>query len=206
MVRFVVMAAGQATRMGQDKLMLPWRRTTVLGSVLETVIEALGFQDESSTEIYVVARRPIQDFVSENIISKFKNNGGVWSQVSNPQPLADTIRLSLQDLKGSTRAIGFLPGDQVGVTAQGLAGCLWQVQQTLSDFLVPMAGDQPGSPVFFHRKYVPELLALQGEQGGKEVLNRYPERWKKYTVEASLFQDVDTPEEYQALLETREGT
>ena len=44
MVRFVVMAAGQATRMGQDKLVLPWQDTTVLGYVLQTVLEAIELQ------------------------------------------------------------------------------------------------------------------------------------------------------------------
>ncbi|HWQ41774.1 MAG TPA: nucleotidyltransferase family protein [Desulfosporosinus sp.] len=199
MVRFVVMAAGLATRMGQDKLVMPWKDSTVLGYVLQTLIEAIEVQ-EALTEICVVARHPIESYATKESRDKFMACGGIWLRAPSPKPLAETIRVGLQDLSSEVQMIGFLPGDQVGVTAQGLASCLRQVQRILPDFLVPIAGDMTGSPVFFHRRYVPELMTLQGEQGGREVLNRYPELWSKYRVEESLFQDVDTPEQYQALL------
>ncbi len=209
MVRFVVMAAGKATRMGQDKLVLPWKDTTVLGNVLQIVLEAITLQGRHSSskdlslllaEIYVVARHPIEAYLKEDRIKMFNRYGGVWFQVPSSKPLAETIRYGLQDLSSKVQSIGFLPGDQVGITAQGLADCLDHVQQVSPDFLVPMSGDKAGSPVFFHKRYLPELLALQGEQGGREVLYRYPERWCKYPVEDMFFLDVDTPEEYKALL------
>ena len=211
MVRFVVMAAGQATRMGQDKLVLPWQDTTVLGYVLQTVLEAIALQGQLSlvvsalplvTDIYVVARHSIEYYLTEDRIRMFNSYGGVWIKISSPKPLAETIRAGLQDLNSEIQWIGFLPGDQVGITALRLADCLQQVQQNQPDFLVPMAGDKAVSPVFFHRQFVPELSELQGEQGGREVLYRYPERWLKYPVEDSFFQDVDTPEQYKALLRT----
>lgn len=198
MVRFVVMAAGLATRMGQDKLVMPWKDSTVLGHVLQTLLEAIELQG-GLIEICVVARHPIESYISEESRDKFKACGGIWLRVPSPQPLAETIRVGLQDLSSEVQMIGFLPGDQVGVTAQELAACLRQVLLILPDFLVPIAEDMTGSPVFFHRRYVPELVVLQGEQGGREVLNRYPERWSKYRVEESSFLDVDTPEQYHAL-------
>ena len=208
MVRFVVMAAGRATRMGQDKLVLPWKDTTVLGYVLQTVLEAITLQEQRSlvvsslavAEIYVVARHPIKAYLTEDRIRMFNSHGGAWIQVPSPKPLAETIRYGLQDLNSEVQCIGFLPGDQVGITAQRLADCLQQVLENPADFLVPIAGDKAVSPVFFHRQYVPELLELRGEQGGREVLYRYPDRWWRYPVEDSFFQDVDTPEQYNTLL------
>lgn len=203
MVRFVVMAAGLATRMGRDKLALPWRKTTVLGHVLQTVLEAIKLQESVSPlcqiEIHVVSRQPIETYVSGDGIREFEGYGGIWHYTPSPRPLAETINLGLQDLTSEVHSFAFLPGDQVGVTVQELSACLGEVLKCLPDFLVPIAGDKVGSPVFFHRRYVPELLALQGEQGGRNVLNRYPDRWLKFPVEESLFQDVDTPEQYQAL-------
>ncbi len=199
MVRFVVMAAGLATRMGKDKLALPWKESTVLAYVLQTVLGGIELQ-QAHAEVFVVARQPIETYLSIKDIASFKALNGVWYQVPGPQPLAETIRMGLQDLKTEVQWIGFLPGDQVGVSVPSLSACLQEVFRTDPDFLVPMAGDKSGSPVFFHRRYLPELLALRGELGGKEVLNRYPERWSKFPVEEHLFQDVDTPEEYQALL------
>jgi len=209
LVRFVVMAAGLATRMGQDKLVLPWQDTTVLGYVLQTVLEAITLHEQRSlaisalpvvTEVYVVARHMIEYYLTEERIRRFNSYGGVWTEIPSPKPLAETIHAGLQDLNSEIQWIGFLPGDQVGITALRLADCLQLVQQHQPDFLVPTIRDKAVSPVFFHRKYVPELSELQGEQGGREVLYRYPDRWLKYPVEDSFFQDVDTPEQYKALL------
>jgi len=203
MVRFVVMAAGLATRMGRDKLALPWNKTTVLGHVLQTVIEVIKLQKNVSSqcriEIHVVSRQPIETYVSEDGIKEFEEHGGIWNYAPSPRPLAETIKMGLQNLNSEVHSFGFLPGDQVGITVHELSACLDEVLRFFPDFLVPVAGDKTGSPVFFHRRYIPELLALQGEQGGKVVLNCYPDRWRKFVVEESLFFDVDTPEQYQAL-------
>ena len=221
MVRFVVMAAGQSTRMGQDKLVLPWKGTTVLGYVLQTVLEAIALHEQRSlgvvsaisssssltvaTELYVVARHPMEAYLTEDCIQRFNSARGIWIQVPSPKPLAETIRFGLQDLNSEVQSIGFLPGDQVGITAPRLADGLQLVLQKRPDFLVPTVGDKAVSPVFFHREYVQELLELRGEQGGREVLYRYPERWQKYPVEDSFFQDVDTPEQYSTLRDQYNG-
>ncbi|MBC2721566.1 nucleotidyltransferase family protein [Desulfosporosinus sp.] len=203
MVRFVVMAAGLASRMGRDKLALPWKETTVLGYVLQTVLEAIKLQEHNSPqcriEVHVVSRQPIGAYVSDEGITEFERYGGIWHDAPSSRPLAETIRIGLQNLKKEVHSLAFLPGDQVGITVQDLSGCLDVVLRSFPDFLVPIAGDKAGSPVFFHKRYLPELLELQGEQGGKVVLNRYPDRWYKYPVEESLFCDVDTPEQYEAL-------
>lgn len=199
MVRFLVMAAGQASRMGQDKLALPWKESTVLAYVLQTVIRGIELQ-QANAEVFVVARKPIETYIPAKGIDRFYALGGIWYLAPGPQPLAETIRMGLQDLKEEVQQIGFLPGDQVGISVQSLSAFLQEVIFTQPDFLVPMAGGKAGSPVFFHRRYLPELLALRGEQGGREVLYRYPERWSKFSVDESIFQDVDTPEEYQALV------
>jgi len=208
------MAAGLSTRMGQDKLVMPWKGTTVLGYVVQTVLEAIRLQEQRSlgvvssissiavaAELYVVARHSMEVYLTEDCIQMFNSYGGTWIQVPSPKPLAETIRFGLQDLNSEVKSIGFLPGDQVGITAQRLADCLQQVQQNHPEFLVPTNGDKAVSPVFFDRKYAPELLELRGEQGGRKVLYRYPHRWKKCPVEDSFSQDVDTPEQYKALLD-----
>lgn len=199
------MAAGLATRMGRDKLALPWKGGTVLGHVVGTVLQVIkmhqGQYSAGNLELYVIARQPLETYLSEAGAREFLEYGGVWKYSPSPRPLAETIGMGLLDLKDNLQSVAFIPGDQVGVSVQELAECLSEVFRYQPDFLVPMAGNTPGSPVFFHSRYVPELLALQGEQGGKVILNRYPERWLKYHVEESLFFDVDTPEQYQALID-----
>jgi molybdenum cofactor cytidylyltransferase len=211
MVRFVVMGAGKASRMGKDKLALPWGNTTVLGYVINTILEALRLLELSNTqnqpfgfehEIVVVARKS-QDiyFLASDL--DFLMHHLSWVQSLSSQPLSDTIRAGLRDLREEVNGICFIPGDQVGLQPKVLAEMTRTFLNSSPDFLVPEAEEITGSPVFFHSRYVPELMALEGEQGGRGVLARYKDRWMTYPVPKEFLRDIDTKEEYEAYRERR---
>jgi len=206
-VRLVLMAAGQATRMGSDKLALPWRDSAVLGEVLERVIQGIhllldsAYSTETHIELMVVARQPMEFYASDFLIRTFNKMGGKWQKVGSPLPLAESIRLGIHNLSDRAIGVGFLPGDQIGVKSFELVALMRHFLEAEPDLLVPFAGSIAGSPVFFHRQYLNELQNLHGEQGGKTILYRYPARWTKHLVDMSFFDDLDTPEEYKRLLD-----
>lgn len=235
MVRFVVMASGRATRMGQDKLALPWRDSSVLGYVLNVIFESITGQSQSQspsskvkseaadvasktqTEVWVVARKPMEAYhfpdpaldrqKEKSLLQLFENYGGVWLTEPEPRPLSETLRLGLADLPEWIQGICFVPGDQVGLEPQKLAEMTQCFLESQPDFLVPKVesaeGEEmnapSGSPVFFHKRYLEELRSLQGEQGGRAILNRHPGCWLTYPVPAEFMEDVDTPQDYQRL-------
>lgn len=207
------MGAGQASRMGKDKLALPWGNTTVFGHVLQTINSALKLcaaQDGAKRqEVVVIARKPMTAFYADecrcecpeasriNNAIKSQESKFSWIQVPDPLPLANTIRMGLSDLTDLAQGICFIPGDQVGLEAHVLAELTTFFLDKTPDFLVPQVDGVTGSPVFFHVRYLPELLALQGEQGGKRVLEIHRERWTTYPVREEFFLDIDTKEEYE---------
>ncbi|MFZ3102445.1 MAG: nucleotidyltransferase family protein [Desulfitobacteriaceae bacterium] len=212
MLRLVVLAAGQASRMGRDKLALPWGNSTVLGKVLETVFQTLDLvqstlePDRNRVELRVVTRKPIEAYLDGALISKFNSFGGTWLIFANPdspRSLAESLRLGLQNLSPEISGVAFLPGDQIGVTAKGLAQLMQIFQTEEPEFLLPCLGDMLGTPVFFQKKYVQELLELKNEQGGKTVLNKYPDLWRTYPVDEDFLCDLDTPEEYSELVQQK---
>lgn len=211
MVRFVVMASGQATRMGQDKLGLPWQDSTssILEYVLKVVDQALNRIEEAfqiPAEVWVIARKPMREYLkSEEWTNSVKTKSAnfvkhIWITVPALRPLSETIRLGLADLPEGMKGICFIPGDQVGLESLKLAELIRFFLENQPDFLVPWVGnDFSGSPVFFHAHYYQELCSLQGEQGGRAILTRYPERWVKYPVPSEFLEDVDTPQDYTRL-------
>lgn len=203
MVRLVVMAAGEARRMGRDKLALPWQGLSVLGFVLREAMQSIQYlptelseKADTQVELVVVARRPPESYLSSAVHEDFYKLNGIWLQALGIQPLAKTIRMGLEDVGASCQGMGFLPGDQVGVRARSLASLMGTFVEQEPDFLVPRAQDVWGSPVFFHRRYIDELRSLDGEEGGKNVLKRYPELWASYQVDKDFFVDLDTPDDY----------
>ncbi|MHB1654195.1 MAG: nucleotidyltransferase family protein [Desulfitobacteriaceae bacterium] len=207
MLRLVIMACGNSRRMGSDKLILPWGESTVLGKVLTEVLAAAGTMSFSNPELMTsaaleiigVGAQPLDRYVSSGLVKAFLERGGTWWQGEKGWPLAETIHRGLEQLPEGIEGIGFLPGDQIGIDGGQLAGLMGEFLRSRPDFLVPVSGDLNGAPVFFDPKYLSKLWGLQGEEGGKIILRRYPERWTTYSVSSGFLADVDTPEDYQRL-------
>ncbi|GAB2881650.1 nucleotidyltransferase family protein [Pseudoduganella ginsengisoli] len=56
----------------------------------------------------------------------------------------------------------------------------------------PMYRGKRGNPVGFSRQYLPQLLALQGDQGARGILRQYPVQ-EVDVDDAGILQDIDTP-------------
>lgn len=147
-------------------------------------------------EIVVVAALPPECFISQDVIKAFQSARNTW-RVRLKGSLSETIRTGLEGLISDPMGIGFLPGDQAGVERCQLAQLMEEFLRVQPDFLVPVSGSSRGNPVFFHRRFVPELLVLQGEQGGKAIMEQYPERWVQFEVRPDFLLDIDTPEDYR---------
>ncbi len=56
------------------------------------------------------------------------------------------------------------------------------------------AGGNSGNPVLFHNSLVPELMALQGDRGGKAVMRVHPEWHVEVPCDPSELWDIDVPD------------
>lgn len=201
MVRLVILAGGKAVRMGMDKLALPWKKTTVLGAVLECALEScLLINSKYGTpacELLITAQKPMKNYLSVPTIKALNHLDYRWL-LSRSQPLSHNIRLGLTALPQGIKGVAFLPGDQIGVNVPELSSLLRNFINTKPDIQVPYHSDY-GSPVIFSPKYLPDLRNLQGDRGGKHVLKNYPSAVTRYFVSESFLQDIDTPADYERL-------
>ncbi len=53
--------------------------------------------------------------------------------------------------------------------------------------------EHPGNPVWFGKDYIPELLALEGDTGGRQVIQKHPDRVWYCPASSKELQDVDKP-------------
>ncbi len=73
--------------------------------------------------------------------------------------------------------------------------------ETLAPIVVPVYEGKTGSPVLFARELFDELRQLQGESGGKQILQaRHDEAERVNILNTRAAFDVDTPQDYQAAL------
>lgn len=187
-ITVIILAAGLGRRMKGDKLHLELDGVSLIDRVLRTV-SGLG-----SLERIVVTN-------DDRIASKASSLGMV--PVKNPDaPLGQStsIRQGILSSREDTEGYLFVMGDQPLLTKGSLERILAAFKDSPASIIVPVYGNEMGSPVLFPSSLKDDLLAIEGDTGGRQVLKAHPELVRKVQVpSAEELMDVDTVEDYQRL-------
>ncbi len=191
----VVLGAGAGTRMqGRIKQLLPWRNKTLIENAIEIAVHS------SASEAFVVLgahAEEIRPLTRDWPIHILQNEDWAEGQSSS-------LRCALTALPASTDAVIFMNIDQPLLTSGIVDAVIQRYRETDAPIVASRFAGQRGSPVLFNRANWPELVALQGEQGGRFVLGRHSEQvaWVDFP-DAQPGIDVDTYEEYERLVRER---
>ncbi len=187
----IILAAGGAQRFGSPKQLLeiegqPMIRRIVrlaLAAGLDPVIVVCGaFANE--------VRQTLDGLSVECVVNP---DWGAGQSTS--------LRAGLQRLPAATSGAIFMLADQPFVSLDVILALVREHAQTLAPIVAPRVGDQRANPVYFDRVTFPELLALEGDIGGRAVIRsgRYLVRWLEW-LDAKLLVDIDTLEDYNTVL------
>jgi molybdenum cofactor cytidylyltransferase len=192
-VAVVVLAAGGSRRLGRPKQLLDYRGATLLDATVATARAA-------GTAQVVVAQGGAADEVTERV-----DLAGT-DVVLNPDfgdGCATSIRSALTRVRDDAAGVVLLLGDQPGVTAatvRTLVGAALPAGSGGHRVGVCAYDDALGHPLWFDRSMFATLCGLHGDkavwklvEAGDDVV-RVP-------VAGPVPPDVDTWEDYQALLE-----
>lgn len=192
MITALILAAGQSSRMGQHKMLLPLLGKPLL---LHVVDHALAVEFD---EVIVVVGHHANDV-------RAALTGHRVRIVENPnyqQGQSTSVRAGIAALDPAAEAVIILLGDQPLVKPFILKSLIQAWQRSGQPIVVPFYSGQRGNPVLFARALFPELLQVTGDQGGREVLQRHTDEIEPVQIDdADAAQDLDTLQEYQALRE-----
>jgi molybdenum cofactor cytidylyltransferase len=194
----IILAAGTSSRMGKEKnkLLLPLSERPVLAHVLEAVLNSqarpivlvLGHQAEE-------VKAHIQTYVSQNSLTVIENPDYHLGMSTSMQTGLRTLLANRHQLNPQNAI--FLLGDQPLITANLINRLLTLQEQTGKRIVLPQYQGQRGNPVLFSLDLAPELMQIQGDEGGRSLLKRHPEEIATLEVETQLANiDVDTWEAY----------
>jgi molybdenum cofactor cytidylyltransferase len=184
----IILAAGAASRMGQPKLLLPWKGETLIHKAAQTALDAL------LNPVVIVTgagAQEITDAVKGLPVSIAHNPDWQTGQ-------STSVRAGIRALPASTQAVIFLLGDQPFVTAELIHALVKTYLQNHSVILAPFIGKQRANPVIFDRSIFNELCQLEGDAGARSIFKKYPPEAMPWSDERILF-DIDTPEDYKKL-------
>jgi molybdenum cofactor cytidylyltransferase len=189
LIAAIVLAAGSSTRMGRAKQLLPLGSGTVLSTVvsrllgtpLDRVVVVLGHEAE---RIRREAGLPADPRV-ETVVNTDWLEG-----------MASSLRCGVRACS-ETEAIVVALGDQPAIDSK-VVGQLVNAFLGGAPLAVPVQGEKRGHPVLFGRTLFPSLLALSGDMGARDVVERH---WGAAArIEAAPLRDLDTEEDYRSFL------
>lgn len=176
----VVLGAGFSKRMGFNKLLLEVREGKSMIDILMEKIELLPIK-----EIIFIGREMEEKGLTKKI--KYVENKRAH--------LGQSESVKLGVLNSKNEGIIFFPADQPYIEMDTLKTLIWEFQKT-DRITFPKVGEERFSPVIFPKKYRGDLLKLEGDTGGREIIrsNKSFLNPVKFS-DIKEFKDIDTPED-----------
>ncbi|MFO7952420.1 MAG: selenium cofactor biosynthesis protein YqeC [Bacillota bacterium] len=189
-VSCVILAAGESSRMGKDKMALQIKDKTILETTLEQV-KASRIKD------IVIVVRP-DSIITEKIKA---GNYKVIENVNYKKGLSQSLKLGLQAVDNNAQGVIFALGDQPLIPPWVYRFLVEGYAKNLKPVTIPTCQGQRGNPVLFDRKIWPALMELEGDQGGRQIISRLTQNEVDQieTGATEILFDVDTKEDYNNL-------
>jgi molybdenum cofactor cytidylyltransferase len=105
----------------------------------------------------------------------------------------------MQAMTRYTGSIVFLLADQPFITPDLVRALVDRHHETLAPVVAPFVGKMRGNPVLFDRDTIDVLNTLEGDSGGRQILGKYEVEEIQWD-DPKILIDIDTPEDYQTLL------
>ena len=189
----VILAAGTSSRMDSgNKLLLDYGERTVIEQVL------LNTADSNVDDVLVIT-----GYESDRLQDKLKNHlterVRIVHNADYQRGRAASIKCAVRNLGEDVDAALFMVADKPGVSTALINQAIDQFQQDHPLILYVRTQSDRGHPIIFDRSLFGELLNLEGDPVGDELIARYRDRVCE--LEDSTDQiDINTEEDYRAVV------
>jgi molybdenum cofactor cytidylyltransferase len=187
----MILAAGLSSRMGNPKLILPFKGKPVIRHVIDQAL--LSGLDG----VVVVANPNVPELIKEIFTS------GVNKMVINDQPqlgMSSSIKKGLAALPENADAVMILLGDQPLMTADEMNRMIDYYQSNAFPSIVQASYlGEKGHPVLFSRSLFKSLFTINGDQGGKSLIQHFFDQLHFVEMGKNITADIDTYSDYMKL-------
>lgn len=185
MVTGIILASGYSRRMGENKLLMDVKGK----KMIEWVI--INSKNSLLDQIILVYRceevKKIGDSYGIKTIHNPKSNLGQ----------SEGLKVGVKKACNSD-AYMFLLGDQPFVNNKLIDKLIIEYNKNKNSIIVPYYEGMNGTPTIFPSSYRKELLEVEGDQGGKDIIKNKQSSVKKiYINNAKLGFDIDKPSDFK---------
>ena len=183
----LVTAAGSGSRFGRDKLLLP-----IDGQPMG--VRALSVFSEAAFDLRVLITSADKGYMMEAAGSMG------FDLVLNPAPeqgMSVSVRLGTAHIlsSGAYDGILYAVADQPHLSADTVKRLAEAFLHEPRYIWAPVADGRRGNPVIFPAFLFAELLEVEGDRGGRQVIAAHPELLRTIDVSSTELKDIDTKED-----------
>lgn len=184
MIHILYLAAGQSRRYGSNKLLEIRDGKPLYRHGLDAIRNAMEDRKDCTLRVITCWQEIEADLQKEGIRTVFCPDSHLG--------VSHTIRAGIRDCEPLEEGdyLCFSVADQPNLTPQSITRLLDTTKQYPTTACLA-CGKTSGNPVLFSADLVPELLALEGDKGGKSVMKKHPEDHIDISCAPEELEDID---------------
>jgi molybdenum cofactor cytidylyltransferase len=196
MIWAMILAAGESKRMGQPKLLLPFRGKTIIETVVETVVSS---KVDNTLVVLGSERKKIEKKLKKLPVKiafnpNFRNG------------MLSSVQCGFKTLPDETQAVVVVLGDQPTISEEIIDRIVDAYQKTGKGIVLPVYKKHRGHPIIIDMKYKGEVEALSPDIGLRATVCSHPEDILEVAVDtANILEDIDDEGDYRRALINKEG-
>ena len=187
-IALIYMASGFSRRFGGNKLLAPLAGIPLYRHGFDHLQDAARRIESAlpcSCRLYVVSQY-------DEILSWCRTHDTVAGE-----GMAASVRLGVE-ASAAADAWAFFAADQPFLSDETISDFVVQYAQSGCGIGCAVSGSRRGSPAIFSHAYKDELLALQGDRGGRAILAAYEDDLWQFAVPEGELCDIDTRDDWEA--------
>ena len=186
-INLILLAAGNSKRFNGNKLLAIYKDKPIYMYIVEKVLDL-----KVNKIICVTQYKEIKEALLNTDINVVMNENSSLG-------VSSSIKLGINFDKNADGYM-FMVCDQPFISIETLNSLIDNFINGDKGIVCVGYGDNKGNPVIFSKRYINELLSLEGDNGGKRILKRHLDDLKIVNVDNEVeLVDIDTQEEFSKL-------
>lgn len=188
----ILLAAGESKRMGKPKLLLNLGESNIINTTIENLLKSEIF------ELIIVLGHEAQNIEcsssSQDKRIKFVTNKNYRKGMST------SIKCGVLIASKGSEAFLIALGDQPLISPKIINRLMEKYQSSGAGIVTVIHQCLRGHPVIISKKYLQEILALNGDIGARDLLKQHLDDTTSINIESSEeFFDIDRIQDYEEL-------
>ncbi|MGE5631829.1 MAG: nucleotidyltransferase family protein [Caulobacteraceae bacterium] len=194
MISAIILAAGSSVRMGAPKLLLPFNGMPLVENIINIVKKSALFD-----EIVLVYRDAEVKNIAEDCGLKAVYNSDAQLGLST------SLKKGIQSCSSESDSFMFFTGDQPFINKELIGKLIDKHSKNKGKIIVPLYNGKRGMPTIFPAVWHKSLMELEGDTGGRVIIQDNPEQVLFVNIEEeNMSIDIDNSEDYMKALNIKE--